>query len=427
MGRKATGLLLLAAVAMAAACKGQRESAPARPKTAAPARSYAPSATPSASAPPSAAPASSAAAPSDAPVGAPIAAFEPAKAKACKAASVDVAQYQQRGELAIAGSKDRIAASWLVQLTGKKQQQVAFGTFDPDAKLVGRPRGVGLSEHAAPRLFSVGGEWTVTWFDERGFAYARPKEDPLPAPEIQHLTAIGPGEDDEVGINVVGDEGLVAAVVLASHRDQVSLFRFASGDAAGVRALGVTHHAKTPHHPAVAADAAGVTVAWFEAGQRILGSHFDAAGKEAPAVCTIAPGAKGERSALTLTATSAGSVAVWLDGGALRARGVDARGCPTSPIHEVGNGTWPRAVALTGGVLVAWVTPEGKLVAARLDAKGRPGEKGILVADAPGGVKDPPAAGFGGGRAAFAWTEAMSPTVATRRMVLRTVDPACIP
>jgi hypothetical protein len=387
------------------------------------------SAAASASSSASAAPAASGEAASESP-SAPVASFESAKAnKACKTSSVDVAQYQQRGELAIAGRKDRVAVTWLVQLAGRRQEQVAFATFDPDAKQAGRARGVGLSEHTAPRAFAVGNEWTISWFDERGFAYTHPHEEPLPAPDVQHLTAIGPGEDEAVVINLIAEEGLIAAVVLPSNKDQVALFRFAPIDpgAPGVKALGVTHHAKAPRHPAVAGDKGGVTVAWLEDGQRIAGSHFDAAGKEVAEACTIAPKSQAERKDLVLASTSSGSVAVWLEGTDLRARAVGAKGCPTGPIFNVGHGASPRAIAIEGGVLVSWVSPEGKLVAAKLAPGGQPSDKGLEIAEAPGGVKDPPAIALAGSRAAFAWTEAMGPSVSTRRLVLRTLDVACLP
>jgi hypothetical protein len=361
---------------------------------------------------------------------APVASFESARSnKACKAASVDVAQYQQRGEVAVAGRKDRVAVSWLVQLAGRRQEQVAFATFDPDAKQAGRARGVGLSEHTAPRAFAIGTEWTISWFDERGFAYTHPHDEPLPAPDVQHLTAIGPGEDEAVVINLIAEEGLIAAVVLPSNKDQVALFRFAPIDpgAPGVKALGVTHHAKAPRHPAVAGDKDGVTVAWLEDGQRIAGSHFNAAGKEVDAACTIAPKGAAERKDLVLASTAGGTVAVWLEGTDLRARAVGPKGCPTGPLFNVGKGSSPRAISIDGGVLATWVAPDGKLVAAKLGPNGQPPEKGLEIAEAVGGVKDPPSIALAGGRAAFVWTEAMGPSVSTRRLVLRTLDVACLP
>src|SRR5262249_26853402 len=104
------------------------------------------------------------------------------------------------------------------------------------------------------------------------------------------------------------------------------------------------------------------------------------------------------------------------------------KGCPASPIYDVGTGTSPRVAATEGGVLVAWISPQNKLVAVKLDAKAHPPEKGLEIADAaPAGVKDPPAVAIAGSRAALAWSEAMGPGVSTRRMVLRTVDVSCLP
>jgi hypothetical protein len=425
------GALAIASSLAVAGCGNHREgagktapSASARPGTSA----SAPSASGSPSAAESGEPASSGSAAASAP-NPPVGSFEPARGvKTCKTASADIAQYQQRGELAIAGRKDKIAVSFLVQLAGRRQEQVAFATFEPDARQGGRARGVGLSEHTGPRAFAVGGEWTISWFDENGFAYTHPKEEPLPAPDQLHLKAVGPGEDGAVAINVVGEEGLITAAVLPSNKDQVALFRFAPSDGSNaVRAVGVTHHAKGPSRPAVAADKEGVTVAWIEDGQKIVGSHFDAAGKEVESACVIAPKGEAERKDLALVSVPGGAVAIWVEGTAVHARGVGPKGCPNGPAFDVGQGTWPRAVAIEGGVLVSWVSEKGKLVAAKLSPKGAPPEKGLEIAEAVGGVKDAPAMALAGSRAAFAWTEAMGPSVSTRRMVLRTLDVDCLP
>ena len=112
---------------------------------------------------------------------------------------------------------------------------------------------------------------------------------------------------------------------------------------------------------------------------------------------------------------------------ALRARAIGPKGCPTGPLFNVGNGSSPRAISIEGGVLASWVAPDGKLVAAKLGPNGQPAEKGLEIAEAVGGVKDPPSIALAGARAAFTWTEAMGPRGSTRRLVLRTLDVACLP
>ncbi|HEY4118213.1 MAG TPA: hypothetical protein VGM56_10165 [Byssovorax sp.] len=383
-----------------------------------------------ASASPSASASASAAAAADpAPSNAPVTSFTPFKdVKGCKANSVEVVQYLQRGEISIAAKADRIAVTWLMQVGGRRQEQVAFTSYDLTARSPSRPRGIGLSEHAAPRAFAVGGEWTITWFDENGLAYARPKEDPLPAPDVLHLKAVAQGDADKVALSHASGDALIAAAVLASTKGQVALFQFAPADtsAPAVRALGVTHKAKSPDKPAVTSDANGVTVAWLEPGGRVVGSHFDPAGKERAEPCVVAEASKTPRDALNLVATKGGSVALWQEGEEIYARGLDAGGCPRSPRFDVGKGSFLRVEPAGEGVLAAWVTGD-KLVAAKLDAKGAPPASGVEVAVAPGGVKDAPSIAAAGTRAAFAWSEAMGPTVATRRGMLRTLDLACLP
>jgi hypothetical protein len=268
----------------------------------------------------------------------------------------------------------------------------------------------------------------VVWFDEKGLAFARPRTEQLPAPEIAHVGAIGPDVAPDVALAASPTGAVLATTPFGAGKAQLGVFLFApEGNVATVKALGVTHHGMQPHRSAVAAGAGGIFVVW-EDGGALVGSHFDAAGKENDAPCTVAPASTDKRERIGLAATSTGAMAVWTEGTHIRTRALDASGCPASPIWTAAEGRWATLASLGDTPLLAWVATDGRFLAARLQPSGAPPERGLDVAEGSVGVKDPPSAlAFGGGKVAFGWSEVMGPVVSTKRLLMRVVDAACVP
>jgi hypothetical protein len=357
--------------------------------------------------------------------------------KACKAQTVELASYQHRGDVALGGGADGVAAAWRVRLGGKPQEQVAFAAFDQEGKPTARARGVGLTlQDVPPRVFASASQWTVVWFDEKGLAFARPRVEQLPQPEIAHLGAIGPDVAADVAL-AASPAGVLATTPFGAGKAQLGLFLFGPPDSVStVKALGVTHHGKEPHRSAVAAHldggdpqtpgTGGTFVVWDEGGV-LLGSRFDTAGKENDTPCSIAP-AGDKRERLALAATAAGAVAMWMEGGKVRTRALDASGCPASPIWTVAEGRWASIASLGETAIVAWTGADGHLLAVRLQPSGAPSDRGIDAAEGSSGLKDPPSVlAFGAGKVAFGWSEVMGPVVSTKRLQMRIVDAACVP
>ena len=266
----------------------------------------------------------------------------------------------------------------------------------------------------------------MVWYDEKGLAYTRPRVEKLPVPETSHLGALGPAAAGDVALADSPSGAVLAAAPFGGDKAQLGIFLFAPAeDVNTVKALGVTHHGKAPRRPAIAGGASSTFVLWEEGGA-LVGSRFDAAGKES-APCTVAP-AGTERDRASVVAVSEGAVALWMEGSRVRTRALDASGCPRSPIWTVAEGRWATLAALDGRALVAWAAPDGRLLAARLQPDGSPPARGIDAAEGSSGIKDPPAAiAFGAGKVAFAWSEAQSAVEAGKRLELRIVDAACIP
>ena len=349
--------------------------------------------------------------------------------KLCRTQTAEIAAYQSEGVLALGAGKGGIGAAWLVHLAGKREEQIAFSGFDTEGKPTARPRGVGLAGQKTARVFGSGAGFTVTWFDANALAYARPRTEPLPAPEIGHLSMFGPEVAGDVALAATEAGSVVAAAPFGAEKNQLGLFKFSPAEegAPPVTALGVTHHAIAPSRPAVAASDAATFVAWFEADGRILASRFDTKGKESDAACVVAPATADKRDHLALAAVSSGVIALWMEGAMIRTRALDGSGCPISPAWKVAEGRWATLSAAGDGAVVAWLTGEGKLVAAKLGPNAAPPKAGLDLAEGALGIKDPPALAVTSGRVAFGWAEAMSPVVSTRRLMLRLVDAACFP
>lgn len=358
---------------------------------------------------------------------APPSSFVGAKSdKACRAQTVELASYQTRGDIALAGNGDRIAATWRVRLAGKAEQQIAFASFDKEGRPAARARAVGTTSHdAAPKIFASGNEWAVVWFDDKGLAYARPKVEPLPPPEVAHVGAVGPDVANDVAFAPSLGGGAIAAAPFGADRSQLGLFLFAPAEGPPMKALGVTHHTKAPKAPAVNVSTGAAYLAWDEGGA-IVGTRFGMDGKETPA-CTIAAARGEKRERLALAEGAAAAFAMWIEDTQIKARGLAPTMCPKTPIWPVAEGKWPTMVPFGETALVAWVSPEGKLLAARLGPDGAPLARGLDASEGTTGVKDPPAILVLGDRVAFAWAETMSPAISTKRLSVRIVDASCVP
>jgi hypothetical protein len=351
---------------------------------------------------------------------------------ACKQNTADIGTYLQRGELSLGGRDNAVAAVWLLQIPNKLAAQVAFGGFDLQARNIARGRGIGASRDYAPRIFLTGGEWTAAWFDAEGLAHARPRWASLPSPAVSHLSAIGKDVSEDVALNVTPSGSLVVSAPFGDEKAQLSLFLFApvAPDAPPVKALGVTKRAKQPRRPAVAADDGGYHLVWLEEGDRIVSSHFDAAGKESEEAYTVADAGEAKRDRLSLITTKLGALAMWHEGEMIRVRLLDKTSKPTSPIRTVGKGKWASIAPAGEGAVVTWVGFDGKVadqvLGARLAADGTPSKTGLRVSNGLLDVKDPPSVTQAGPRLAFAWFEIMNVGVSSKRAVIRILDSACL-
>lgn len=352
------------------------------------------------------------------------------KAK-CAPSSIELATYLQRGELTIAGRDGQIAASWLVQL--KDKAQIGFAGFDGEAKRLARDRGIGNAREHAPTLFASGPtDWIVTWFDGEGLAYARPRWEAQPGPEVEHLTTVKDVPPEDVAIASTLDGALVVASPFGTQGDQLSLFVFASPDGSQkAQALGLTKSAKKPHKPAVAADADGYALAWIEGDGTTAVTRLDKSGKELHPYTAIVPKpASGETSDVTIVATDTGFELTWASGDDVYTRHLDKDAMAAGPPLIVGKGKSPVAVAAKGQVFVAYLgDADGKaqqLLVVRVGADAV-SSSAVRMSDGQTEVKDPPSIAIVGDRLAVAWTEQMSPIVSTKRATLRTVNASCIP
>jgi hypothetical protein len=237
----------------------------------------------------------------------------------------------------------------------------------------------------------------------------------------------------DIGLATTPSGALVAASPFGTEGDQLSLFLLstASESASKTRAVGITKSATKPRSPVVAADEAGYSVAWIEAGVgSVHATRFDASGRESGAGGVVRKAAPGEVTTMSLVSLGAGaSRLVWLESGRVLTRRLDAAGKPDSPIHVLGKGRGPVAIPEGGDALVAWLAEggdvDGQLVLARVGAEG-PSKSGLRVSDGKTKVLDPPAMAMAGARLGLVWTEVMGPVISSKRAWLRSFDASCV-
>lgn len=430
----------LALGALAACSRGGGAPAPAASSA-----GDAPGAATSSGAPSGEPSASSTAAPARAVVSVPAPALELAtKREGCAVASADLAQYLQRGELALAGKPAgadkkgnpvaHFAATWLVQGANKPEAQIAYTVIDGEGRPAGKTRGVAKSREVSPVLFATEPAFTLGWFDEGGLAYGHPALDLAPAPVIRHLKAAKPEIAEHVALALTPDRGGLLAVVPFGD-DKLGLFSFApqKPGAEEVVALGVTKHTKKPASPAVASNALAYYVAWREGDGSLVASHFDAKGTELGKGCVLAP-PPGDGQKLGephLAATDKGAFVAWASGDELFVRAMEGTSCPSAPTYGVGKGRAPRLVAAGDGALLAFVAKggaaDGQVVAVRLGPGGTPSATALQLSEGAAAVKTGPAVAVAGERVGFAWQTPMSATVSTGRLLFRAVQLGCFP
>jgi hypothetical protein len=348
---------------------------------------------------------------------------------ACKSQTIELAGYQQRGDVALASRTGAFAAAWRVRLGNKPDDQIAMASYDEEGRGLGRPRGVGLTRvDVPPRVFPAGNDWTVVWFDEKGLAYTRVRMGSPAKHDVGHLGAVTADIALKIGLAPSASGAVLAATPFGENRAKLGLFLFSPVDEGvpAVNAFAVTHHTTSPTRAAVATNARGTFAAYTE-GNLLVATHFDAMAKEVDTPCTLAPKSDTPREGLGIVATEAGAVVTYSEGSAIRTRALDALGCPASPTWTIAQGHSPGIAPLDNGALLTWVTEQGRFLAVRLRSDGSPATRGLDAAEGSTGVKAPPSVTAFGARAAFGWSETMAPTVSTKRLLVRIVNAGCIP
>lgn len=353
------------------------------------------------------------------------------KASGCNKSEFELATYLLRGELTLAARKGsnqkaEFAASWLVQLQGKAQ--IGFAGYDHEAKRTARDRGIGNAREHAPRLFGNETEWTVVWFDDQGLAYAHPKAETNPAPDVLHLSAIKSVDWSQVALAEVA-QGLIVASPFGAEPGQLSIFLFAPAEGRKAEAIGVTKDAVQPTHPAVTSIPGGYLLAWLGEGGGVFVTRFDDAGKQlGSSRPVVTPGAGRDRLSLTSLA-SGGALISWQDGEQVLARALDKEGAAAGDVMVIGKGKQHVALADGDSAIVALLAEADKvpdqLLAVRVGEKGVSGTA-VRVSDGRTGVLDPPTVAVAAGRVGFAWTEVMGPAISSKRAWLRVLDTSCV-
>ncbi|MFO0616381.1 MAG: hypothetical protein U0414_27565 [Polyangiaceae bacterium] len=338
----------------------------------------------------------------------------------CHLASIEVAQYLSRGELALATTPTEIALGWLVQ--GQGDAKIGVGAFDGQAKRVMRDRSIADTKTHGPVLYAGKDDWIVTWFEEDGLAFARTRKEPDNHYDIGKFSMMRDVPLDDLAIAQTPDGSFVAASPFATGGKQLTVFTFSSSPTSATKqSVGMTRSGTTPHNPVVAADADGFLLVWVESSSQLRSVRLDAAGKSSGGASTLLGPAK--RTGLSLLGAEDGFYLTWSEGPLIAAVKLTKDGTVAAPPIKIGEGKWARPAVSGADLFVAYVIEGDKLVVVKARGGAAP-TSGVVVADV---AKDPPMLGISGSRLATFSTEPIHQAVATKRAMLRTVDVACIP
>lgn len=339
--------------------------------------------------------------------------------KSCQVRTRDLEANLATGAVGLASKGNDVAFSWLYRGKGKGEGLLAFGGYDTQGRLLAAGHGLGKGALFAPRVFPSGDGWSVAWFDQQSLVFARATWSPLPNP-VGRLAAVTTEVAEHTAIAPTSGGQLLATAPLAGGQ-QLGLFQFTpSGDGADtVKAIGATHHANHPEHPALAELNDGYVIAWQDTPEGKLSavqlSRFDAGGRELGAQISLStPGRAASHPSLVTTAS--GVLVTWVEhegeASAVVVRSIDRSFASAGPAHHVDAGSAPLLIAMKdGGATLGFLrtTDNGPshLAAVHVSDDGKPAERGVIVSEpgrGKGGVALKPAAATGeDGRVIFGY------------------------
>jgi hypothetical protein len=342
--------------------------------------------------------------------------------KDCHARSRELEPNLASGLMALGVRDKSFAVARFFRTNTRNEGLMAFGGYDSLTRTVGTSYGLGKAQLFVPRVFPRKDDWLVTWFDTQGLVFSKAGWSPTTTP-IKRLAALTTEQAEHIALAPTVEGPLLATAPLSgTTAQQLGLFLFAPVDdgADTVKAIGATHHASHPEHPAVTQDRDGYVVAWedqpTENGPREIAiARFDSAGREVGAHLTLStPGRAASRPALA--SSEAGLVVAWVEKDGDRpvvvVRVIDRSWQITAPARRVDTGTAPSLVATKDGALLVFLrqAPDkpSHVAAVLIAGNGHPADRGVLVSDVGKGKNDvlaPPVAAISeDGRAGVGFT-----------------------
>lgn len=357
------------------------------------------------------------------PVGTGVATWKTAdETKDCALRSRDLDPNLASGGIAIAAKGKDFGVSFFYVTKTKGEGLVAFAGYDTQTRTLSIAHGLGKGILVTPRVFPRKDGWLATWFDAQGLVYAKATW-AATLPSFDRLPAVTSDVAMHTSIVRTKSGAVVATAPLTPGESaQLGLFQFApedEGNEPAVRAMGASHDAHKPEHPALVETEDGFLVAWEDgadpSSRRIVVARFDATGKELDKQRVLSTdGRPAARPAVANTAT--GALLAWSEGppGApvVVVRALDAKGAPSGPSHVVGPGDLPTLTSTATGAALSFIrraegTPPHVAVV-HVGEDGAPAPSGVIVSElvkGRGAVSDRAGVALGeDGRLGFAFT-----------------------
>ncbi|MCS6898507.1 MAG: hypothetical protein RMJ98_02120 [Myxococcales bacterium] len=332
----------------------------------------------------------------------------PESRKGCPAYGRELDQNLAYGLVNVAARGKEMSAIRFLRTGNRGEGQLAFGGYDLQTRSVSTSYGLGKARFLRTWIFPRREDWVVFWFDSKGLVFTHTGWT-VSVSKIARFAAISVEEADRVAILRMTPEGplLGIAPLGMEPTSQLGLFTFLPGEqiAEEVKAIGATHQAVRPVHPAVVASSERYYLAW----QDTLGdgkpsvialTSFDSNGRELESHRILStPGITARQPALALHGDTV--LAAWVEGGnqgdevIVQAFHKDLQ--PLEGARRIDRGTHPTLVTTRLGAALLFLRgtdpKAGNPALVHVNARGIPAGHGLLLVseNTKDSVEAPPA------------------------------------
>lgn len=318
--------------------------------------------------------------------------------KACEGRTKEMDQGLASGSIALAAKSKEFAVAYFYSNKVKGEGLLAFTGFSTAGLPLGTPHGLGKGFTHRPHIVPRKDQWIALWFDAEGLAYAKSGW-AAALPTVERMRAVTAEEGPHTAVIRAAKGTLVAtAPVAPGPTAQLGFFEFASEEGEGMKALGTSHGAAKPQHPALVEVEDGFLAAWENEQEgkpsEVHLARFDPTGRELGTAAVLS-GPSAHRPAVANT--KAGALVAWDEGEGeattVMVRALDEHGAPTGPARPLARGAHAKLASMGERTALSFADFMGRPSVVTLGDDGAPSPV-LLVLHGKNPVADAPALAF---------------------------------